>query len=40
MTHSLLGYPEKALIKDLWDIIKKLKTPPVYVIDNIAKSGY
>ena len=39
MMHPLLGiaYPEKALKKDLWDIIKKSKTPPIYVIDKIAE---
>ena len=32
-----LAYPEKALKKDLWDVIKKSKTSPVYVTDKIAE---
>ena len=32
-----IAYPDKALKKDLWDVIKKSKTPPVYVIDKIAE---
>ena len=37
-----LAYPEKALKKDLWDVIKKSKTSPVYVTDKIAeeKGGF
>ena len=31
-----LAYPENALKKDLWDVIKKSRTPPVYAIDKIA----
>ena len=36
---SIIGltYPEKAIKKDLWEIIKKSMTPPVYAIDKIAK---
>ena len=32
-----ITYPEKPLKKDLWDAIKKSKTPPVYAIDKIAE---
>ena len=32
-----LAYPVNALKKDLWDVIKKSRTPPVYAIDKIAK---
>jgi len=32
-----LAYPENALKKDLWDVIKKSRTPPVYIIDKIAE---
>ena len=32
-----IPYPEDALKKDLWEIIKKSKTPPKYAIDEIAK---
>ena len=37
-----LVYPEQALKKDLWDVIKKSKTSPVYVTDKIAeeKGGF
>ena len=34
--HVLYRY-SLALKKDLWDVIKKSKTPPVYVIDKIAE---
>ena len=44
LDHMLSGiaYPDKALKKDLWDIIKKSRTPPVYAIDKIAeeKGGF
>ena len=32
-----MAYPDKALKKDLWDIIKKSRTPPVYAIDKISE---
>jgi len=32
-----IAYPKKAWKKDLWDVIKKSRTPPKYVIDKIAK---
>ena len=32
-----IPYPENALKKDLWDIVKMSKTPPKYVTDQIAK---
>ena len=32
-----IAYPDKALKKDLWDVIKKSKTTPVYAIDKIAE---
>ena len=36
-----IPYPENALKKDLWDIVKKFKTTPKYVTDQIAKEkGY
>ena len=32
-----LAYPVNALKKDLWDVIKKSRTPPVYAIIKLLK---
>ena len=32
-----IRYPEDALKKDLWEIIKQSRTPPKYATDEIAK---
>ena len=32
------AYPEDALKKDLWDVIKKSRTPPIYAVNKIAKA--
>ena len=32
-----IPYPEKALKKDLWEIVKQSKTPPKYATDELAK---
>jgi len=32
-----IAYPEKALKKDLWNVIKECRTPPEYVIVKIAE---
>ena len=35
--HTGSAYPEKALKKDLWNIIKAERRPPEYAIDKIAE---
>ena len=32
-----IPYPEKALKKDIWEIVKDSKPSPIYAIDEIAK---
>ena len=37
VTVTGIAYPEKALKKDLWDVVKSLRATPEYVTDKIAK---
>ena len=37
VTLTGIAYPEKALKKDLWKVIKDSRRPPEYVIDKIAE---
>ena len=32
-----IPYPEKALKKDLWEVIKTARRPPTYAIDKLAE---